>query len=120
MRKFILLLVLVILAFACSQKKLVTQKTQIPVQEQVTIPSANCGNGICEESEVQNCPGDCGSIETREPTSSICGNGICESVEVNDCPIDCAPINNNVPPKTSCGNGLCEGEEVNNCPKDCG
>lgn len=41
-----------------------------------------CGDGMCDASEIQTCPKDCGG-------GAICGDGLCEGNESVTCPKDC-------------------------------
>ncbi|MBU2100266.1 hypothetical protein KKG83_03565 [Candidatus Micrarchaeota archaeon] len=88
-----------------------------------------CGNGICDQGEEQNCPGDCNECgdgvcsgsETPEnchddcsTAPQTCGNNYCDTEEtLENCPSDCSNIN-------KCGNGYCDDGEKESCPKDCG
>jgi hypothetical protein len=77
-------------------------------------PLDNCGNGLCEDNEIDTCPEDCGQPLRK----SVCGNGVCEEDELGSCTDDCGQ-----PPKEKasvCGNGICEADELGSCAEDCG
>jgi len=57
--------------------------------------SSVCGDGICSNDEIDNCPLDCViegestmGDEGVEIIGSVCGDGTCEDGEDN-CPLDC-------------------------------
>ncbi len=66
---------------------------------------AECGDGICQDTEELTCPEDCVS-------ESECGNDVCEAGEELICPEDCVP-------EPDCGNDVCEAGEELTCPEDC-
>ncbi|MBW2980301.1 alpha/beta hydrolase [Candidatus Woesearchaeota archaeon] len=60
-----------------------------------------CGDGICQENEVELCFADC----------DWCGDGICQEDEGGICSLDC----------DWCGDYFCQAEEsCSACAKDCG
>ena len=73
-----------------------------------------CGDGVCDSSEVDSCPQDCGMQQQH----ATCGNGVCEPGETaTTCPSDCGSGSGSA----VCGNGICEqGEDATSCPQDCG
>jgi hypothetical protein len=73
-----------------------------------TVVVAQCGNGVCEESEDQlTCAADC-------MAESVCGNDVCETDETEiSCALDCGTV-------AVCGNEACEeGEDALTCAADC-
>ncbi len=94
-------------------------------------PAPSCGDGVCEGSEVGDCPSDCGAAaacgddqctggETTATcpndcqASSACGDDLCNGSETSDtCPDDCAGGT------AQCGNLACEAGEDLSCPTDC-
>ncbi|HTR52880.1 MAG TPA: hypothetical protein VMJ10_19330 [Kofleriaceae bacterium] len=73
-----------------------------------------CGDGVCDSSEVDSCPQDCGTQQQH----ATCGNGVCEPGETAaTCPSDCGSGSGSA----VCGDGICEqGEDATSCPQDCG
>jgi hypothetical protein len=90
-----------------------------------TIPSATCGNGICEAGDGEDClscPQDCNGKLTGKPSGRFCcGDGTpCSDERCTNGGLICTE-------KTSttlsfcCGDSVCEGGENGlNCAIDCG
>jgi hypothetical protein len=72
------------------------------------VPTAVCGNGVCESGESSSsCAADCG------PPPPVCGDGFCQFPETSStCRADCGL------PLPTCGDGICQLRE--NCQLDCG
>ncbi len=78
-----------------------------PPPDSATPVTPQCGDGVCEGTEVGNCQSDCGA-------AAACGDGTCSGGESTaTCPNDC-------PPAASCGDGSCTPPETaDTCPGDC-
>ncbi|HEX4451524.1 MAG TPA: hypothetical protein VH143_11670 [Kofleriaceae bacterium] len=71
-----------------------------------------CGDGVCDVSEVDTCPGDCGTRggtgSGSNPTNPCNNDGVCESANgetPQNCPNDCS----------STGSGSGSGSDTDEC-----
>ena len=77
---------------------------------------AHCGDGICEASEIDSCPADCGSGSGSGTTTSVCNHdGVCQAADgetAANCPSDCGSTGSDQGSDQGSGSDDCSSAQV--------